>query len=216
MEVYRFANPELLHLLWGVPVLIAFFMWVIRYKKLLLKRFGEPEILERLMANFSPARRNAKLALLVFSYLFFVIALADPQIGTRMEEVKREGVDIIVAIDVSRSMLAEDVAPNRLEKAKQEVSRLIDMLQGDRIGVVAFAGIAHVQCPLTLDYSAAKLFLSIIDTDLIPQPGTAIAEAIRTSIRGFNEKDSKHKVLILITDGEDHEGEPLEAAKEAE
>ncbi len=216
MEVLRFANPELLHLLWGVPVLIVFFIWVVRYKELLLQRFGEPAILERLMANFSPARRNAKQALLVLSYLFFVIALADPQIGTRMEEVKREGVDIIVAIDVSRSMLAEDVAPNRLEKAKQEVSRLIDMLQGDRIGVLAFAGIAHVQCPLTLDYSAAKLFLSIIDTDLIPQPGTAIAEAIRTSIRGFNEKDRKHKVLILITDGEDHEGEPVEAAKEAE
>lgn len=215
MNVLRFANPELIHLLWGVPVLIAFFAWAQRYKQKLLARFGDIEMLQKLMRHFSPGRRKLKLTLLVFSYIFLVIALADPQIGTRLEEVKREGVDIMVAIDVSRSMLAEDVQPNRLEKAKHQVGKLIDLLQGDRIGVIAFAGIAHVQCPLTLDYSAAKLFLSILDTDLIPQPGTAVGDAISTAMKSFNSKDRKHKVLILITDGESHEGDPLEAAKQA-
>ena len=216
MQVLRFENPELLHLLWGVLLLIGFFISMNRYKKQLLKHFGNLEILHKLMRSYSPGRRNLKIALLLLSYIFFIIALANPQIGTRLEEVKREGVDIIIAIDVSKSMLAEDITPNRLEKAKHAVSRFLDLLQGDRIGLVAFAGIAHVQCPLTLDYSAAKLFLSIIDPGLIPQPGTAIGEAIKVSAAAFNVKERKSKVLILITDGEEHEGDPVEAAKEAE
>jgi Ca-activated chloride channel family protein len=216
MEVLRFENPELLHLLWGVILFAIFFIWVIRYKKQLLQRFGNLEILQKLMQSFSPARRNFKIVILMASYIFFVVALANPQIGTKLEEVKREGIDIIVALDVSKSMLAEDIKPNRLEKAKHEVGKLVDLLQGDRIGIIAFAGIAHVQCPLTLDYSAAKLFLNIIDTDLIPQPGTAIGKAIKTAIKSFNNKERKYKVFILITDGEDHESDPLKAAQEAE
>jgi len=216
MEVLRFENPELLYLLWGVPVLLAFLLWSIRYKTQLLKRFGNLDILEKLMRNYSRGRRNLKFVLLVLSYIFFVIALANPQIGTKLEEVTREGIDIIVALDVSQSMLAEDIKPNRLEKAKHEVGKLVDLLQGDRIGLVAFAGMSHVQCPLTLDYSAAKLFLSIMDIDIIPQPGTAIGNAIKTAIKAFITEERKYKVLILITDGEDHESDPLEAAKEAE
>jgi Ca-activated chloride channel family protein len=216
MEVLRFENPELLHLLWGVFIITGFFLWSAKYKKLLLKRFGNFEIIQKLTRNFSSTRRNIKITLIVFSYIFFVIALANPQIGTKLEEVTREGVDIIVALDVSTSMLAEDIKPSRLEKAKHEVSQLLDLLQGDRIGLVAFAGMAHVQCPLTLDYSAAKLFLHIIDTDLIPQPGTAIGAAIKTALKAFNSQERKYKVLIMITDGEDHETDPLEAAKEAE
>ena len=216
MQVLRFDHPELLHLLWGVIALVAFFAWAVRYKKALLKRFGNPELLGKLMHAFAPGRRNLKMVLLTLSYVSFVIALANPQIGTKLEEVTREGVDIIVALDVSKSMHAEDIKPNRLEKAKHEVSKFLDLLQGDRIGLIAFAGIAHVQCPLTLDYSAAKLFLNIIDTDLIPQPGTAIGSAIRTAVKAFNAEERKHKVLILITDGEDHESQPVEAAEEAE
>jgi Ca-activated chloride channel family protein len=215
MQVLRFENPEFLHLLWGVVVLAGFFIAINRYKKELLRHFGNLEILHKLMRSYSPGRRNLKIILILLSYIFFVIALANPQIGTRLEEVKREGVDIIIAIDVSKSMLAEDITPNRLEKAKHAVSRFLDLLQGDRIGLVAFAGIAHIQCPLTLDYSAAKLFLSIIDPALIPQPGTAIGEAIKTAATGFNVQERKSKVLILITDGEDHEGDPVEAAREA-
>ena len=216
MQVLRFENPEFLNLLWGAVLMIGFFVWSVHYKKVLLKKFGNIELLEKLMQSFNPGRRNIKMALLILSYVFFIIALANPQIGTKLEEVTREGVDIIIALDVSASMQAEDIQPNRLEKAKHEVSMFLDLLQGDRIGLVAFAGIAHVQCPLTLDYSAAKLFLNIIDTDLIPQPGTAIGSAIRSAVKAFNTEERKHKVLILITDGEDHESEPIEAAKEAE
>lgn len=216
MEVLKFENPELLHLLWGVIFLIIFFIWAVRYKEVLLQRFGNLEILQKLMQTYSSERRNLKVVLLILSYICFIVALANPQLGTKLEDITREGVDIIVALDVSTSMLAEDIKPNRLEKAKHEVGKLVDILEGDRIGIVAFAGMAHVQCPLTLDYSAAKLFLSIIDTDLIPQPGTAIGDAIKNAVNAFNTKERKHKVLILITDGEDHESEPLEAAKEAE
>jgi Ca-activated chloride channel family protein len=216
MQVLKFENPEFLHFLWGAIILALFFFWAVKYKTKLLAKFGNLEILEKLMQSYSPGRRNMKMFLLVLSYIAFVVALANPQIGTKLEEVTREGVDVLVALDVSESMLAEDIKPNRLEKAKHEVGKLIDLLQGDRIGIVAFAGMAHVQCPLTLDYSAANLFLDIIDTDLIPQPGTAIGSAIRTSIKAYNSEERKYKVLILITDGEDHESDPIEAAKEAE
>jgi Ca-activated chloride channel family protein len=216
MAVLRFENPEYLYFLWGVLLLLAFFMWSVHFKKRLLMRFGNLEIIEKLMRNYSRGRRNLKITLLLVSYVFLIIALANPQIGTKLEEVTREGIDIVVALDVSQSMLAEDIKPNRLEKAKHEVGKMVDLLQGDRIGLIAFAGISHVQCPLTLDYSAAKLFLSIIDTDIIPQPGTAIGSAIKTAIKAFNTEERKYKVLIMITDGEDHETDPLEAAKEAE
>jgi Ca-activated chloride channel family protein len=216
MDVLKFENPLLLHLLWGALFLLFFFVAVLRYKKKLMHRFGNPEILEKLVGNFSPGLRNLKMALIILAYISLIIALANPQIGTKTEEVKREGIDVMVALDVSTSMLAEDIKPNRLEKAKHEVSKLIELLQGDRIGIVAFSGMAHVQCPLTLDYSAARLFLSIIDTDLIPQPGTAIGDAIRTAIKSFNSEERKHKVLILITDGEDHQSKAMEAAEEAE
>ncbi|MEJ2544925.1 MAG: VWA domain-containing protein, partial [Calditrichaceae bacterium] len=173
------------------------------------------DMIKKMMPGFSRSRVIWKSALFILAYIFLVVAMADPQIGQTVEEVKREGVDIVVALDVSMSMMAEDISPNRLEKAKYEVSKLIDILEGDRIGLVAFAGIAHVQCPLTLDYSAAKLFLRLMDVDLIPQPGTAIGDAIRESMKAFNQKERKHKVLILITDGEDHESKPIEAADEA-
>jgi Ca-activated chloride channel family protein len=144
---------------------------------------------------------------MISSGLFLLLlALARPQFGTRVETVKREGQDIFVALDVSLSMLAEDIRPNRLEKAKREISQLIDRLAGDRIGLIAFAGEAFVQCPLTLDYGASRLFLSAMDPELIPVPGTAIGEAIRKAMDSFSEEDRKSKVLVIITDGEDHIG----------
>ncbi|APF18038.1 VWA domain-containing protein [Caldithrix abyssi] len=215
MEVLKFRYPIFLHGLWGVLLLIIFFVLIYRHKQALLERFGHIEILKRIMPGFDRRRMIWKNVFFILSYAFFVIALADPQIGTRLEEVKREGVDIIVALDVSNSMLAEDIKPSRLEKAKHELDNFIDLLQGDRIGLIAFAGMAHLVCPLTLDYGAAKLFLQMMDTDLIPVQGTALEDAIRTAIRSFNQKERKHKVLILITDGEDHEGDPVKAAEEA-
>ncbi len=215
MDVLKFQYPVFLHGLWGVVLLILFFVWVSRNKEKLLRQFGHLEMMRKMMPGYSKTRVAWKSALFIMGYIFLITALADPQMGTKLEEVKREGVDIVTALDVSLSMQAEDIAPNRLEKAKHEISKLIDILQGDRIGMVAFAGMAHVQCPLTLDYSAAKLFLRMMDTDLIPQPGTALADAIKKSIKMFNQKERKHKVLILITDGESHEGDVEKAAEEA-
>lgn len=215
MDVLRFANPQVLYALWGVFIIVAFFIYISRIREKLLRRFGHLEILRKMMPGYKNSRRIWKAVLTSLVYIFLIIAISGPQIGTRLEDVKREGLDIIVALDVSLSMSAEDISPNRLEKAKYEINKLIDLLNGDRIGLVAFAGIAHVQCPLTLDYSAARLFLSLMDLNLIPQPGTAIGDAIRTATKAFNQKERKHKVLILITDGEDHDSDPLKAAEEA-
>ncbi len=211
----RFANPQAFYLLLLIPALIAFYVGVFRWKRRALERFGRLELVRVLAGSVSPTRQRWKAALLVLSVLLMVVALARPQIGTRLERVKREGLDIVVAVDVSRSMLAQDVKPNRLEKAKHELRSFIDRLEGDRIGIVAFAGQAFLQCPLTLDYGAARMFVDILDPSLIRDQGTAIAEAIRTALKAFDSKERKHKVLILITDGEDHEGQPVEAAKEA-
>lgn len=211
----RFANPEYFYLYWLLPGLIVFFIWAFQYKKRLLKRLGDEELISRLTASVSRAKQVWKAALIIAAFSFLVFALANPQIGTKLEEVKREGLDIFIALDVSQSMLAEDVPPSRFEKARQDISNFIEKMQGDRIGLIVFSGLAFVQCPLTLDYGAAKLFLNDIYVGIVPQPGTAISEAIKTAQRSFVSKELKHKVLIVITDGEDHEGDPLEAAKEA-
>ncbi len=211
----KFAYPYFFYLYWLIPVIIGFFIWSFRRKRKLLNRIGDEELVKQLTRSVSREKQIWKVILTVFVFVVLIFALADPQIGTKLEQVKRKGVDIFVAMDVSKSMLAEDVAPNRLDKAKHEVSAFIDRLEGDRIGLICFSGISFVQCPLTLDYSAAKLFLSDIDTDIIPQPGTAIGSAITTAAKSFVTNEMKHKVLILITDGEDHEGDPVEAAKEA-
>lgn len=211
----RFANPIFFQLYWIIPLLILFFVWSFGKRKKLLSKIGDEDLMEQLTRSVSRKKQIWKIVLIFFSLSFLIFALADPQIGTKLETVKRKGVDIFIALDVSKSMLAEDVAPNRLDKAKHEIASFIDQLQGDRIGLVCFAGIAFVQCPLTLDYSAAKLFLNDLDTDIIPQPGTALGSAISTATHSFVTKELKHKVLILITDGEDHEADPIEAAKQA-
>jgi Ca-activated chloride channel family protein len=166
------------------------------------------------MASFTKLR--LKFILFSFSIAFIIIGLANPQIGSKMEEVKREGVDLMIAIDLSNSMLAEDLQPNRLMRAKQSISRLIDRLDGDRIGLVVFAGDAYVQLPITTDYSAAKLFLSTINTDIIPTQGTAIGKAIELSINSFDVSNDQNKAIIIITDGENHEDDAIQKAKDAE
>ena len=212
----RFANQILLYLLLLLPVLVLFYYFAFRAKTKALQRFGNLELLQKLIKTTSRKRQMVKIVLLLTAVLFMVLALARPQIGTRFEEVKREGVDIFIALDVSTSMLAQDIQPDRLSKAKYEVEKLIDLFEGDRVGLIAFAGVAFVQCPLTLDYGAAKIFLDIIDPDLIPTPGTAISDAIKKAIDAFESTERKHKVLILITDGEDHSGDALKLAEEAE
>ena len=202
-------------LLAAMPLFLVFFWLVLRIKRRALRRFGNLDLIKKLSLSFSPRKQRWKIALLLLAVFFVLFSLARPQLGTRLTLMKREGVDIVIALDCSHSMLAQDFKPSRLEKAKQEMNGLISRMKGDRVGLVAFAGVAFVQCPLTLDYSAAGMFLDIMDENLIPQPGTAIGDAIRTSIAAFNQKERKYKVLILLTDGEDHGSEPLKAAEEA-
>jgi Ca-activated chloride channel family protein len=212
----RIAQMDYIYvLLILLPLLLAFYWLVFRMKRKALKRFGNLTLMEKLSLSFSPRKQRWKVVFLLLATFFLLFSLARPQLGTKLTLMKREGVDMVIAMDCSLSMMAEDFKPSRLEKAKQEVNGLISRLRGDRVGLVAFAGVAFIQCPLTLDYSAAGMFLDIMDTDLIPQPGTAIGDAIRTSIKAFNEKERKYKVLILLTDGEDHDSDPLKAAEEA-
>lgn len=212
----RFAHTFLLHLLWLIPLGVVFYYLAFKSKKRAMERFGNLELLKKLSRNTSTGRQIAKIALILAAVLFTVFAMARPQIGTKLEEVKREGIDIMVAIDVSKSMLAEDIPPSRLAKAKHEVESFIDRLEGDRIGLIAFAGIAFTQCPLTLDYGAANIFLDVLEPDLIPTPGTNIGMAITKAREAFDQQERKHKVLVLITDGEHHGEDVLKFAEEAE
>jgi Ca-activated chloride channel family protein len=211
----KFGSLNYLFFLWVIPVMVVFYVYAFRKRDKMLALFCSRELVGELVPDFKKGRRLIKTLLILLGISLGIFALTRPQWGFHWEEMKRVGVDIIVAIDVSESMLAEDVKPNRLERAKREIIDLIEMLEGDRIGLIAFAGTNFVQCPLTLDYGACKMFLDYIDTDLIPVPGTAIAEAIRTSLKSFSKRERKSKALILITDGEDHEGEPIDAAVEA-
>jgi Ca-activated chloride channel homolog len=213
--MFRWGFQQGLWFLLLVPVLVLFFIWAFRQKRKSLERFGRWALVERLARSVSRKRLVLKAGLLVSAVAFLTLALARPQLGTKLETVKREGQDIVIALDVSLSMKAQDIQPTRLDKAKHEIASLIDKLQGDRIALVAFSGKAFVQCPLTLDYGAVKMFLETLDTDLIPVPGTAVTEAIQKSAAAFVEKERKHKVVLLITDGESHEGDAVEAAKTA-
>ncbi len=213
--MFRFAFQHLLYLLFLIPLLAVFFIFAFSQKKKAMALFGSLALVQRLSASVSRKRQVVKRILALIIVLFLVLAIARPQLGTRLKNVEREGQDIMIALDVSYSMMAEDIKPNRLEKAKHEIASLVDRLQGDRVGLVAFAGEAFIQCPLTLDYGAAKMFLDIMDPELIPVPGTAIGAAIEKAASAFVEKERKYKVLILITDGEDHVTDPLEMARAA-
>ena len=210
-----FGAPTYFHLLWLLPLLILFYVWAFRRKRRALALFGNPELMGKMTATTSRTRQVWKTVLAILGVLFLVLAIVRPQFGTKLEIARRSGVDIVVVLDTSLSMLTEDIRPNRLERAKQEIRSFIDRLAGDRIGLVAFSGVSFVQCPLTLDYGAAKIFLDVIDTDLIPVPGTAIGEAIRTATKVFNVRERKYKVVLLMTDGEDHTTDPVDAAEKA-
>ncbi|MGD8239670.1 MAG: VWA domain-containing protein [Armatimonadota bacterium] len=221
MGLLRFENPETLHLLWAVGAAGLLIAWGARARARALARFGAPALIARLAGSISPRRRRARAALVLVGMALVVLALARPQLGTRVETLQRRGIDIVVAVDCSESMAAEDVKPSRLETARREIRGLLSRLRGDRIGIVAFAGTAFTQCPLTLDYLAAEVLLDGLGTDLIPTPGTRLGPAIGTAIKAFQGKPGKHKAIVLITDGEDHAGagsalaEPLAAAERA-
>ncbi len=211
----KFAQPEYLHLLWLAVVFYYLFKWAGRRKQKLASQFADWPLLQKLVPKRTLTHHRFRALWWVVAWILFSCALAQPRWGFHWDQMHQRGSDIIVAIDVSNSMLATDIKPNRLERAKYKVTDLVHMLEGDRIGLVAFAGTSFVQCPLTLDYNAAEIFLTALDVDLIPVQGTALGHAIRTSVKAFSQKEKKSKALILITDGEDHSGQALAAAKEA-
>jgi len=210
-----FGELSYLWLLLLIPVGVVFFVWAFREKRKALNRFADKGLLKYLLLSVSPFKQRLKPFLILLALLFCVAALIQPKWGFHWEEVKRKGLDIVVAVDVSKSMLTEDVKPNRLEAAKREIKSLLNLMRGDRIGIIAFAGSAFLQCPLTLDYGTAKLFVDHLAVDTIPLGGTDIGKAIRAATKAFEGHEKKHRVMILITDGEDHLGNISQAVEEA-
>ncbi|NWJ50097.1 MAG: VWA domain-containing protein [Bacteroidetes bacterium] len=210
----RFEHPYYFYLFALVPLLLVLYILMLRWKKKALQRYGDTEVVKLLMPDYSKKRLFYKFLLLLFSFASLVLALANPQIGSRIEKVERKGIDIMIALDVSNSMLSEDIQPNRIERAKQAVSRLIDNLTNDRIGMVVFAGKAYTQMPITTDYAAARLFLDGINPGMVPTQGTAIGEAIDQCMNSFGES-KKSKAIIIVTDGENHQDDAVAKAKEA-
>ena len=208
----KFEDITFLYYLAAIPVFFILFYVMILQRKSRIKKMGESHLIMKLTPEKPVQKLWIKFSLYALIFAMIVLALANPQIGSKLEKVERKGVDLMIALDVSNSMLAQDIKPNRLARAKRAISKLVDELQGDRIGIVVFAGHAYVQLPITSDYSAAKLFINTIDTDVVPTQGTSIGQAINLSMEAFNE--SKHeKAIIVITDGEDHDDDPVSAAE---
>lgn len=212
--MFRLAHPQFLYLLLLIPLLVLLFVYARRQKKKALAKFGDLNLIMRLIPEFSGSREILKFIIWSTAWMLIVIGMADPQTGSKLEKIKRKGVDMIFALDVSNSMLAQDITPNRLERAKQAIIHLLGKLENDRVGLVVFAGKAYIQMPLTTDYSATRLFLSDISPGIVPVQGTAIGEAIETSASAFgNTKQSK--AIVVITDGENFEDNAAEVAKTA-
>ncbi|MBR6167887.1 MAG: VWA domain-containing protein [Paludibacteraceae bacterium] len=212
----RFANIEMLWLgIAIIPVLSIAYFFYTRYKRRQIEAFGDAALVAQLMPNASRVRPNVKFAICMVALALLFVAAARPQFGTSERTEKRNGIEAIVALDISNSMMAEDVAPNRLDRAKQMMSKLMDNMVNDKVGLVVFAGDAFIQLPITCDYVSAKMFLNTITPDLIKTQGTAIGQALNTSIRCFGEQSEASRVIILITDGENHEDDAVAAAARA-
>lgn len=211
----QIGRPELWWLFLLGPLMFLFFWISIWSKNRRLDRFGESSLLSNLVTELSSVNTAIKYTLWRLAAAFLVLALINPQLGSKMAEAKVKGIDIIVALDVSNSMMAEDLSPNRLVSAKRAISKMLEKLQGDRVGIIVFAGQAYVQLPITSDYAAGKLFLSTIDTDVVPVQGTDIGAAIDLSMKSFSEESPAQKAIVIITDGENHEADAVVAAQEA-
>lgn len=213
--MFRFACPIYLYLLTLIPVLTAIYLFVQFRMKKQIRQFGDAELMKSLMPDVSPLRRHVKFGLLMFALAMLCFVLARPQYGTRNEEVKRSGIEVAIAVDVSNSMLCADVSPNRLDKSKMIVSKLVEQFDQDKVGLVAFAGSAITLLPMTSDYVSAKMFLDQLNPATVAMQGTNMAEAIARAAAGFSQKAAVGKALILITDAEDNEPGAVEAAKQA-
>ncbi len=209
------AHPWILHFLWLAPLTALLFIVYNRQKTRAMERFADPPLLSRLTGEIQRGRRILRSASLLGALILMILALAGPRWGSHYQEVSQKGVDIMIVLDVSRSMLVEDVEPDRLERAKREISDFIRVVQGDRLGLVAFAGAAFTQCPLTLDYGALAMFLTALSPDMVPAPGTDLGAALQTTMSSFDSTSETDKVILLITDGEDNENRGLQAAREA-
>lgn len=213
--MFRFAQIDYLNLLYLIPVLILLYWYSHRRKNILLNNFADSKLHKLLLPLRSKIKGIIKFSMTLLAIFLLIFALANPQVGSKIEEVKQVGIDVYILLDVSLSMQAQDIKPSRLVKAKHEISKLIHKLRGDRIGLIVFSGEAFVQFPLTTDYSAANLFLSAVDVSTVPQPGTAIAPAIKLAVRSFKQDEETKKAIIIITDGENHEGDVVKIAEDA-
>ena len=213
--MFRFANPEFLYLLFILPVVLAVYVYAYLQKRKAIKRLGNPEILSQLMPEVSPKRQFLKFWFIFGAVAAIIFVIAGPQFGSKLETVKRQGVEIMVCLDVSNSMLAEDVSPNRLEKSKQMLSKLTDGFTDDKVGLIVFAGDAFTQLPITSDYISAKMFLTSINPSMVSAQGTSIGAAINLAARSFTPNETSDKTIVLITDGENHEDDAIGAASAA-
>lgn len=213
--MFRFEEPSYLYFLLLLPLLLVFYLYSNYHRRKAIRKFGDPELLKQLMPAASKYRPDVKFSLVLVAIGLFAVLLARPQFGSKLETVKRQGVEVIIALDISNSMLAEDVQPSRLQKAKRLVAQLVDKMQNDKVGMIVFAGDAFTQLPITSDYISAKMFLETIDPSLISKQGTAIGAAINLATRSFTPQEGVGRTIIVITDGENHEGGVIEAARVA-
>ncbi len=211
----KYENINYLYLLPIVFIMVLAYIVFYKNRQNAIKKFVQAELMDSIVASVSKRKQKIKAIFVITALLFIIFSLVQPKWGYHWEDVERRGIDLVVAVDTSRSMLADDIKPNRLQAAKREINDLINVIDGDRVGLVAFAGTAFLQCPLTLDYGAFNLFLDDINTSLIPVGGTSFGEAIKKSMSAFSSKLKKHKAIVLITDGEDHQGNAMEMAKAA-
>jgi Ca-activated chloride channel family protein len=213
--MYQIEEPTYFYYLAIIPAIVVLFLLVLWWKKRIQKRFADPKLIQKLSPEKSTFKSFLKLIVFCFSLFFLIISLANPKMGTKLETVKRQGVDIVFALDVSKSMLAEDIAPNRLEKAKQIITKVIENLGSDRIGIIIYAGSSYPLLPITTDYAAARMFLQNANTEMVSNQGTAINDAIERALSYYDNDEQTNRFLVIVSDGEDHQENTLDLAKEA-
>jgi Ca-activated chloride channel family protein len=213
--MFRFQHIEYLWALLLIPLVVVLYLVYLRWRRAKLRKLGDPALTRHLLAGKINGRSTTKFVLIAAALLCAILGLANLQQGAQTEKAQRKGVDVFFALDVSKSMLAKDVQPDRITRAKQLISRMMDKMTNDRVGLVVFAGKAYLQVPLTIDYSAARMLLESVNPDMIPTQGTVLSEAITLADQSFSEKEKKYKTIVLISDGEDHDEQALKAAKEA-
>jgi Ca-activated chloride channel family protein len=212
--MYKLEEPIYFYLLAIIPAMIVVFLMVLWWKKRTQRKFSNLELLKKLAPNSSTFKSTLKLILLLLGVAFLVVSLVNPKMGSKLKTIKREGVDVVFALDVSKSMLAEDIAPNRLEKAKQIISKIIDQLGSDRVGIIVYAGNAYPLLPITTDHAAANMFLQNANPDMVSSQGTAINEALELAKTYYNDEEQTNRFLVIISDGEDHQEETKQMAQD--